>query len=381
MKSRKRTRASRSTASESTKSPRPTPSPLDVAARILTRAPRSEADLHAPARGARLSAGRRPRAPSIACRELGYVGDEKLARERARSLRERGAGSLKIAADLEGPRAAASDRFRGRRSVVRRRARSHMGAPRARALGPAARREGVAASREPRLPRGRRARRRRGSGRVVRLTPASCGSDRNDGRAHPSRHRRRRRLRRLGHPHRIAKPAAARRVGSLPGRGRAGRARVPPPHGHAGRALVLSMGRFPDRRKSTASRPPASPGTRRGDPAMANPEPALTAASRALGWSEAEHQAAGARLGAFLTCVTEPPPGYVGRRMGRDAAGVSPAGPRPRPPARDPRRRPAARLRAIADHGLHRQHRRTLRLRARGLPASSTRSAIPISSG
>jgi regulatory protein len=34
------------------------------------------------------------------CRELGYVGDERFARERARALRERGAGSLKIAADL-----------------------------------------------------------------------------------------------------------------------------------------------------------------------------------------------------------------------------------------------------------------------------------------
>ena len=44
------------------------------------------------------------------------------------------------------------------------------------------------------------------------------------------------------------------------------------------------------------------------DPAMANPEPALAIASGAFGWSEAEHRAAGARLGAFLTCVTEPPP-------------------------------------------------------------------------
>jgi len=34
------------------------------------------------------------------CRELGYVSDERLARERARSLRARGAGSLKIVADL-----------------------------------------------------------------------------------------------------------------------------------------------------------------------------------------------------------------------------------------------------------------------------------------
>lgn len=34
------------------------------------------------------------------CRELGYVSDERLAAERARSLRARGAGSLKIIADL-----------------------------------------------------------------------------------------------------------------------------------------------------------------------------------------------------------------------------------------------------------------------------------------
>jgi ribosomal protein S18 acetylase RimI-like enzyme len=44
------------------------------------------------------------------------------------------------------------------------------------------------------------------------------------------------------------------------------------------------------------------------EPAMANPEPALIAASRAFGWTEAQHLAAGARLGAFLTCVIEPPP-------------------------------------------------------------------------
>ena len=100
MKSRNRTRASRSTASESTKPPRPTPSPLDVAARILTHAPRSEADLHARlvARGYQPSTATRT---VDRCRELGYVGDERLARERARQLRERGAGSLKIAADLE----------------------------------------------------------------------------------------------------------------------------------------------------------------------------------------------------------------------------------------------------------------------------------------
>jgi SOS response regulatory protein OraA/RecX len=34
------------------------------------------------------------------CRELGYVGDEAYARERARALRARGAGCLRIAADL-----------------------------------------------------------------------------------------------------------------------------------------------------------------------------------------------------------------------------------------------------------------------------------------
>jgi translation initiation factor 4G len=43
------------------------------------------------------------------------------------------------------------------------------------------------------------------------------------------------------------------------------------------------------------------------DPAMENPTPALLAASRAVGWSDAELEAAGIRLGAFLTCVTEPP--------------------------------------------------------------------------
>jgi SOS response regulatory protein OraA/RecX len=80
---------------------RPTPTPLDVAARLLTRASRTEADLEARlvARGyAKTTA-----AKTVArCRELGYVGDERFAHERARSLRERGAGSLKIAADLSG---------------------------------------------------------------------------------------------------------------------------------------------------------------------------------------------------------------------------------------------------------------------------------------
>ena len=42
------------------------------------------------------------------CRELGYVGDERLAHDRARALRQRGAGSLKIAADLGGRRLSAA---------------------------------------------------------------------------------------------------------------------------------------------------------------------------------------------------------------------------------------------------------------------------------
>jgi translation initiation factor 4G len=44
------------------------------------------------------------------------------------------------------------------------------------------------------------------------------------------------------------------------------------------------------------------------DPAMADPTPAILAASRSLGWNDAAIEAAGARLGAFLTCVIEPPP-------------------------------------------------------------------------
>ena len=71
-----------------------------MAARILAQAPRTEAELHA-----RLVAkGYQPgtAAATVArCRELGYVGDDKYACERARSMRLRGAGSLKITADLE----------------------------------------------------------------------------------------------------------------------------------------------------------------------------------------------------------------------------------------------------------------------------------------
>ena len=92
-----KTATSRSTGSDRT--PRPTPSPLDVAARILARAPRSEADLYARlvARGYQKATAART---VERCRELGYVGDERFAHERARSLRARGAGSLKIAVDL-----------------------------------------------------------------------------------------------------------------------------------------------------------------------------------------------------------------------------------------------------------------------------------------
>jgi regulatory protein len=66
---------------------------------LLTRAPRTEADLEARlvARGYQKATA----AKTVArCRELGYVGDERFAHDRAQALRARGAGSLKIAADL-----------------------------------------------------------------------------------------------------------------------------------------------------------------------------------------------------------------------------------------------------------------------------------------
>jgi regulatory protein len=68
---------------------------------LLARAPRTEAELEA-----RLVAKGYQRATAAAtvarCRELGYVGDEAYAHERARGLRARGWGSLRITADLEG---------------------------------------------------------------------------------------------------------------------------------------------------------------------------------------------------------------------------------------------------------------------------------------
>ncbi len=75
------------------------PTPLDVAARLLARAPLSEAAL----RDRMVAKGYQPEtaARTVArCRELGYVSDERLAADRARALRARGAGSLKIADDL-----------------------------------------------------------------------------------------------------------------------------------------------------------------------------------------------------------------------------------------------------------------------------------------
>ena len=96
---RKPSRRNRSRSTASERPPRPDPTPLEVAAGILRAAPRSEAELEA-----RLVAKGYQRATAAAavarCRELGWVGDAQLADDRARRLRLRGAGSLRIAADL-----------------------------------------------------------------------------------------------------------------------------------------------------------------------------------------------------------------------------------------------------------------------------------------
>jgi SOS response regulatory protein OraA/RecX len=66
---------------------------------MLARAPRTEAELEARL----VDIGYQPSTASATverCRELGYVGDPTYARERARSLRARGCGELRIAADL-----------------------------------------------------------------------------------------------------------------------------------------------------------------------------------------------------------------------------------------------------------------------------------------
>ena len=70
-----------------------------MAARLLARAPRTEAELEA--RLVALGYHAATAAAAVArCRELGWVGDVAYARDRARSLRARGAGSLRIVAEL-----------------------------------------------------------------------------------------------------------------------------------------------------------------------------------------------------------------------------------------------------------------------------------------
>lgn len=72
-----------------------------MAARLLGRRAYAAAEL-----GARLEAiGYQPETASrtvARCVELGWVNDAELARRRTNDLRDRGAGCLKIAADLEG---------------------------------------------------------------------------------------------------------------------------------------------------------------------------------------------------------------------------------------------------------------------------------------
>jgi SOS response regulatory protein OraA/RecX len=70
-----------------------------VAARLLARVPLTEAALHEQLVAKGYQHGTAARTVAR-CRELGYADDERLAFERARTMRARGAGSLKIAADL-----------------------------------------------------------------------------------------------------------------------------------------------------------------------------------------------------------------------------------------------------------------------------------------
>ena len=70
-----------------------------MAARLLKRAPETEARLEA--RLVALGYRRETAAATVArCRELGYVGDTAFAQERARTLRARGVGRLRIEAEL-----------------------------------------------------------------------------------------------------------------------------------------------------------------------------------------------------------------------------------------------------------------------------------------
>ncbi len=70
-----------------------------MAARLLARAPLTEAALRERLVAKGYQAATAERAVDR-CRDLGYANDERLALDRARTFRLRGAGSLKIAADL-----------------------------------------------------------------------------------------------------------------------------------------------------------------------------------------------------------------------------------------------------------------------------------------
>jgi regulatory protein len=71
-----------------------------VAAGILRRAPRTAIELEQ--RLVEMGYRAETAAVTVArCRELGWVNDEVLALDRARALRARGHGSLRIAAELE----------------------------------------------------------------------------------------------------------------------------------------------------------------------------------------------------------------------------------------------------------------------------------------
>ena len=76
------------------------PTPLDVAARVLARGPRTEAELAARLEKIGYSTAR-VAATVARCRELRYLDDAAVAMDRARTLRARGAGSLRIATELE----------------------------------------------------------------------------------------------------------------------------------------------------------------------------------------------------------------------------------------------------------------------------------------
>jgi SOS response regulatory protein OraA/RecX len=76
------------------------PTPLDIATKVLARAPRTEAELAARLERIGYSAAR-VAATVARCRELRYVDDAAVAMDRARTLRARGAGSLRIATELE----------------------------------------------------------------------------------------------------------------------------------------------------------------------------------------------------------------------------------------------------------------------------------------